>query len=322
MTVALAQTGRSPVAWYGHPTALVETDEVGAGSRIWAYAHVLAGARIGVDANICDHVFIENDVVVGDRVTVKSGVQLWDGLRVEDDVFIGPNASFCNDRMPRSKQPPTDFLVTVLRAGSSIGAGAVVLPGVTIGRGAMVGAGAVVTRDVPPGAVVAGNPARICSYVGAAAAVATPAPAAAQGETRLGVTGAHVLTLPSVVDLRGALTHGEIDGGGLPFTPHRLFLVHGVPSVRVRGEHAHRHCEQVLIAVHGSVSVVVDDGTTRAEVALREPGTALHLQAMVWAVQYRYSADAVLLVLASDPYDANDYVRDYDDYLTLVRAAG
>jgi UDP-2-acetamido-3-amino-2,3-dideoxy-glucuronate N-acetyltransferase len=143
-----------------HERALVETDSVGAGTRIWAFAHVLAGAVIGADCNVCDHTFIEGDVIVGDRVTLKSGVYLWDGLRVEDDVFIGPQATFTNDARPRSRQP-FERLYTTLRRGASIGAGAVILPGLTIGERAMVGAGAVVTRDVDAGAVVVGNPARV-----------------------------------------------------------------------------------------------------------------------------------------------------------------
>jgi acetyltransferase-like isoleucine patch superfamily enzyme len=143
-----------------HERALVETDSVGAGTRIWAFAHVLAGAVIGADCNVCDHTFIEGDVIVGDRVTLKSGVYLWDGLRVEDDVFIGPQATFTNDARPRSRQP-FQLLHTTVRRGASIGAGAVILPGLTIGERAMVGAGAVVTRDVNAGAVVVGNPARV-----------------------------------------------------------------------------------------------------------------------------------------------------------------
>jgi UDP-2-acetamido-3-amino-2,3-dideoxy-glucuronate N-acetyltransferase len=143
-----------------HERALVESDSIGPGTRIWAFAHVMPGAVVGADCNICDHTYIEGDVVVGDRVTIKSGVYLWDGLRVEDDVFIGPQATFTNDRFPRSKQD-FELQLTTLRRGASIGAGAVVLPGITIGRQAMVGAGAVVTRDVPDAAVVVGNPARV-----------------------------------------------------------------------------------------------------------------------------------------------------------------
>ncbi len=143
-----------------HPTALCESRKVGVGTRVWAFVHILPGASIGRDCNICDGVFIENDVTVGDRVTVKCGVQLWDGLRLEDDVFVGPNATFTNDRFPRSRIYPGEFALTVVRSGASIGANATILPGVEIGTGAMVGAGAVVTRNVPPRALVVGNPAR------------------------------------------------------------------------------------------------------------------------------------------------------------------
>ncbi len=143
-----------------HPTADVATTKIGANTRVWQFVVILAGARIGSDCNICSHCFIENDVIVGDRVTVKSGVQLWDGLRLEDDVFVGPNVSFTNDRYPRSRNPDAVLLETIVEAGASIGAGATILPGLRIGRGAMVAAGSVVTRDVPPGATVIGNPAR------------------------------------------------------------------------------------------------------------------------------------------------------------------
>ncbi len=138
---------------------------MGEGTRIWAFAHVLPGAQIGAICNICDGVFIENDVVIGDRVTLKCGVQLWDGLRVGDDVFIGPNATFANDPFPRSRQRPEQFAVTHIHDGASIGANATILPGVNIGRGAMIGAGAVVTADVPANAKVVGNPGTIIGYV-------------------------------------------------------------------------------------------------------------------------------------------------------------
>lgn len=144
-----------------HPAALCETSHIGPRTRIWAFTHILPSAIIGADCNICDHVFIENDVVIGDRVTIKCGVQIWDSMRIEDDVFIGPNATFCNDRFPRSRQRPAAYIPILIRKGASIGANATILPGVEIGTSAMVGAGAVVTRHVPPHTLVAGNPARI-----------------------------------------------------------------------------------------------------------------------------------------------------------------
>ncbi len=303
-----------------HPNALCESANVGEGTRVWAFAHVLPGATIGRDCNLCDHVFVENDVTVGDRVTVKSGVQLWDGVTLEDDVFVGPNATFTNDAFPRSRQRPPTFLRTTVSHHASIGANATVLPGVTIGAHAMVGAGAVVTRSVPPNAIVVGNPARIVGYVDA------EVPAAAPGLTRPpGIPGAEQLPVGKVVlhrlplaqDIRGSLTAGEMPRD-VPFAPRRYFLVHAVPSGETRGAHAHRTCEQFLVCVAGACSVLVDDGSTRMEVRLDDPCLGLYLPAMVWAVQYKYTADAVLLVLASHPYDAADYIREYDAYLAAI----
>lgn len=143
-----------------HPLSDVHSARIGAGTRIWQFCVVLEGARIGRNVNICSHCFIENDVLIGDDVTVKNGVRLFDGLILEDRVFVGPNVTFTNDKHPRSKDYPAEFLKTRVGAGASIGGGATILPGLTIGAGAMVGAGAVVTKDVPAGAVVTGNPAR------------------------------------------------------------------------------------------------------------------------------------------------------------------
>jgi UDP-2-acetamido-3-amino-2,3-dideoxy-glucuronate N-acetyltransferase len=150
-----------------HPLADVQSSYIGTNTKIWQFVVILPDAKIGADCNICSHCLIENDVVVGDRVTVKSGVQLWDGIRLEDDVFIGPNVTFTNDPYPRSKHYPAVFPLTTVKAGASIGGGATILPGITIGRHAMVGAGAVVTKSLPEGAVVVGNPARIVKFVGA-----------------------------------------------------------------------------------------------------------------------------------------------------------
>lgn len=144
-----------------HPQGINESSTVGEGTRIWAFAHVLPGARIGIDCNICDHVFIENDVVIGDRVTIKSGTHLWDGIRIEDDVFIGPSVAFTNDPYPRSRQWLAEHPATRVCRGASIGANATLLPGITVGEYAMVGAGAVVTENVPASTVVMGNPAQV-----------------------------------------------------------------------------------------------------------------------------------------------------------------
>lgn len=129
-------------------------------TNVWQFCVVLPKARIGKNCNICSHCLIENDVEVGDNVTIKCGVQLWDGIRVEDDVFIGSNVTFTNDKFPRSKQYPKEFVKTFIRKGASIGAGSVVLCGIEVGERAMVGAGSVVTKNVPAGELWMGNPAR------------------------------------------------------------------------------------------------------------------------------------------------------------------
>jgi acetyltransferase-like isoleucine patch superfamily enzyme/dTDP-4-dehydrorhamnose 3,5-epimerase-like enzyme len=303
-------------AFFQHEHALVESSVIGDGTRIWAFAHVLPGARLGSDCNICDHVFIENDVVIGDRVTVKCGVQIWDGTDIGDDVFIGPNATFTNDRWPRSRKWPDGFPRLTLQAGASIGANATLLPGITIGRHAMIGAGAVVTRSVPPYAVVTGNPGRIVRYAtksGGSAPTQSAEPI--RGEVRL-IEGVSLDVLPMVRDLRGNLIARQA-GTSLPFTPSRMFVIFDVPSKEVRGEHAHKECHQLLVCLKGTVNCVVDDGSERAEYCLDSPEKALHIPPMVWGTQYKYSRDAVLLVLASHPYDPDDYIRNYDDFQAM-----
>lgn len=306
--------------YYQHPNALVETKQIGNNTRIWAFAHILPGATIGEDCNICDHTFIENDVIVGNRVTIKSGVQLWDGIEIEDDTFIGPNATFTNDPFPRSKQHLESYARTIVHKGSSIGANATILPGLKIGQYAMIGAGAVVTKDVPPYAIVVGNPARIEGYVQTNKRIIHHVKSDKVEEVPgdLDIRGAKLYVLPLIEDLRGSLTFAEIKQS-LPFTPKRYFMVFDVPSKEIRGEHAHRQCHQFLICVKGSCSVALDDGQNRTDVILNHPTLGLHIPPMVWATEYKYSPDAILMVLASDTYKAEDYIRDYDEFLREVK---
>ena len=151
--------------YFVHKNAIVETKNIGKGTKIWAFCNILRGARIGENCNICDGCFVERDVVIGNNVTIKNGVYLWDGILVEDDVFIGPNATFTNDKFPRSKNTNYKQEKTLLKKGCSIGANAIILPGIIIGKSAMVGAGAVVTKDVPDFALVYGNPAKVMGKV-------------------------------------------------------------------------------------------------------------------------------------------------------------
>jgi dTDP-4-dehydrorhamnose 3,5-epimerase-like enzyme len=203
----------------------------------------------------------------------------------------------------------------VVRRCASIGANATILAGTVVGGNAMVGAGAVVTRDVPPNAIVAGNPARIIGYVDShskaplrAAARASETPGA------LTVRGARLLEMPVVSDIRGSLSFGEHETH-LPFVPRRYFVIYDVPGKEVRGEHAHRTLQQVLVCLRGSLSVMLDDGGNRDEVVLDGPHHGLYVPPMVWTSQYRYSGDAILLVLASSAYDEADYIRSYDEFL-------
>jgi UDP-2-acetamido-3-amino-2,3-dideoxy-glucuronate N-acetyltransferase len=257
-------------------------------------------------------------VMIGDHVTIKCGVYIWDGIELQDYVFVGPNVTFTNDKFPRSKQYPERYARTVVCKGASLGANATLLPGLVIGDHSMVGAGAVVTRTVPPNAIVTGNPARIVGYVDT---VAHPpmSPVASATSTKSIVSGVNLIHLKHVEDMRGDLCAAEWHKD-LPFVPRRVFYVYGVPNSRVRGEHAHKVCHQFLICVHGSLAVVVDDGHKREEYLLDRPWLGLYLPPRIWGIQYKYSSDAVLMVFASHEYDNSDYIREYDEFLRITKS--
>ena len=310
--------------FFKHPESLVESARIGWGTRIGAFARVLGGAQIGGGCTIDEHTLIEGHAVIGDRVTVKAGVQLWDGVTLEDDVFIGPNATFTNDPFPRSGPRQPGYAHTRVRAGASIGANATILPGLTIGARAMIGAGAVVTRDVPPRAIVVGNPAVVTGYVDdrgahggrrlrARESTGQPLGAELAGAAEL-AGGSKLMQLRRISDARGHLSFAEL----LPFPLARYFVIFGVPTREVRGEHAHRAMAEFLVCVHGSCSVRMFDGRSSDEVTLDRPDLGLHIPPMVWTTQYKYSPEAVLLVLASEAYRPEDYIRDLDEFLALA----
>jgi UDP-2-acetamido-3-amino-2,3-dideoxy-glucuronate N-acetyltransferase len=298
-----------------HPTSDIQSASIGSGTRIWQFCVILEGARIGSDCNICSHVFIENDVTIGDRVTIKCGVQIWDGIHLEDDVFIGPNVTFTNDPFPRSRKPLDQYPVTRVESGASIGANATILPGVTIGRGAMIGAGAIVTSDVPPFAILKGAGARNLTFRNPMNK--DPDRTELAAFPRSGMNGADFIELKKASDHRGDLLAIEF-GHHIPFEVQRVFFVTNVPTGNIRGEHAHKECHQLLVCLQGSVTITIDNGMDRAEWVLDRPEVGLHIHPMIWAAQTRHTGQTVLAVFASHPYDPDDYIRSYDDYLKAV----
>lgn len=230
---------------------------------------------------------------------------------IADTAVVGPFAVIGQD----------GGLPVVIGHGADIGANATVTAGVRIGRLARVLPNTWVDTDVPPLAIVGGVPATIRGYLDPVTEAPSPPVIASSinDVVPLGDSGANLVPLRAARDLRGSLVVGEF--GELPFTPQRFFCVFGVASGNVRGEHAHRRCEQLLVALAGSVRCIVDDGVRRFEAVLDTPRVGLHLPAMVWGTQFGHSADAVLLVLASLPYDSEDYIREYEQFLDVVRSA-
>jgi hypothetical protein len=212
----------------------------------------------------------------------------------------------------------------VLRDKVRLDAACVIGEGVTVGQGAWVRAGAVVLRSVPANAIVEGNPAQVVGYIDGGNSETRPDPRLLDihgfdllerpARVPLEVGDSALYLMRRVTDARGALTVGEVPTE-VPFSPARYFAVFDVPSVELRGEHAHKQCQQFLICLHGSCRVLLDDGLQRCEVTLDRPDMGVFMPEMIWGTQYRYSPDAVLLVFASRPYEADDYLRTYDEFL-------
>ena len=251
------------------------------------------------------------DVTLEDDVAVQMSARLLGSVHLEQGVAVGAGALVGAGSLDGEPSK------SIVHRFASIGVNATVLPGVVIGRRAVVEPGSVVTENVPANAVVTGNPATIVSYVDtgddetpseiltAAVLLADISNTRVRGVTLHGLTHAR--------DLRGSLTAAEF--AALPFAPRRFFTVYDVPSESVRGAHAHRECSQFLVCLAGSVSCLVDDGATRDEVRLENPAIGLHIPPMIWGTQWRYTRDALMLVLASNPYDPDDYIRDYEEFL-------
>lgn len=230
--------------------------------------------------------------------------------RIHNSATIGPRVVLAGDGIE-------------LHAGVRLDAACVIGEGVTVGQGAWVRAGAVVLRSVPPNSIVEGNPAQVVGYRGTTGPGSLPDTrqidiSAHDHLTRparvsLGVGNCTLYLMRRIEDARGSLSVGEVPTE-LPFSPARYFAVYDVPSVELRGEHAHKRCQQFLICMHGSCRVLLDDGNNRCEVTLDGPDKGVFMPEMIWGTQYRYSGDAVLLVFASRPYEADDYLRTYEEF--------
>jgi serine acetyltransferase len=280
-------------------------------------ARVHDGASVAADAQLGDFVVVYPGAAIGAGCHVRGFTQVWDGVRLQDGVDLGPGVTI---------EAPEDGRTSdvVVGAGTRVGAGALICRGVRIGQGAEVAAGAVVAQNVPPYAIVAGSPARVVNYVQQAEkpagielhSVATLP--ATPSIVRLGVGDVTLHRFKYVRDPRGDLSVGEF-AREIPFVPKRYFLVMNVPNDKIRGEHAHYRCHQFLVCVKGSCAVVVDDMKSRVEVPLDTPDVGLYLPPMTWGIQYKYSSDAVMMVFASDYYEADDYIRDYDEFIAAKR---
>lgn len=254
-----------------------------------------------------------------DACCVEGFTQLWAGVHLQVGARLGPGVI-----LERSSISVEGDISTNFGANCNVGAGVIVHQGVSIGEGAVITPGSVVAQNLPPYSIASGSPARVIGYVESLPTQNTPQQWPIQipfpvGNvvTHIGVGDVTLHRCKLVCDPRGDLSVGEFPQD-IPFEPKRFFLVFNVPSEKTRGEHAHHHCHQFLICVKGSCSVVVDDGLSRCEVKLDSPDLGIHLPPLTWGIQYKYSADAVLLVFTSDYYDASDYIRSYSDFVELT----
>jgi UDP-2-acetamido-3-amino-2,3-dideoxy-glucuronate N-acetyltransferase len=292
-----------------HPAALIEAAAVPAGSAVGAYA------RVGPAVELEGPCAIGEQAILAGRVRVAAGAEIGPQAYLEGPITIETGARIA----ARCSLDAGGAEPIVLRESVVIGANSTIWPGVTVGKGARVEPGSVVTKNVPAMAVVAGNPAGIVRYSGVPNAPAQAQIAATAEVTATAVRGVTLRRLPLHEDLRGNLTFGEA-ARHVPFAIQRYFLSFAVAGEQVRGEHAHRSLHQFLIAAHGRVHIVADDGVNQADFLLDRPDLGVHIPPMIWSVQYRFSADAVLLALCSEPYDPADYIRDYAEFLALARS--
>lgn len=275
----------------------------------------LQGGRVSIGENcsISEYAVLGDDIVIEDNVVVDSGCHLCDGMRVGNGCRFASGVVFTRDDGGDGETPDQPIVVS---PGVSIGANATICR-VSIGSNAVIRPGTVVTRKIPPNAIVCGNPAKITGYVGTDIVTRQEHTIYKQDAPYASRTGARIYNIPKFSDMRGDLSVIEIEQL-LPFPIKRMFYTYNIDTELVRGEHAHIRCHQFLISVAGSVNVLCDNGEQREEFILDGPHLGLHVPPLCWGVEYKHSKDNILLVLASHSYDAEDYIRDYDEFLKHI----
>lgn len=309
-----------------HPTSIIEGAQIAADTRIAPWVIILPGTQIGKAGLIEPHCFIESNVTIGNGVKVMSGVYIGKNVKIAGDVTIGPNVSIAHASVLGISEFPQEPRETVIEAGVSIEPNVVLYSGIRVGANAQIKAGSVVTKSVPPGSIVDGSPAKISGYInnvvyqeGIYKSISGAINPSGSRVQKIGVGDAALHILKLVEDMRGNLSVGQFLDD-IPFIPKRYFLILNVPSTEARGEHAHKKCKQFLICIEGQCSVVVDDGNIRKEVLLNAPNKGLYIPEYIWGIQYKYSADAKLLVFASEYYEESDYIRDYTQFMDMRQA--
>ena len=309
------------------PNAVIYYDVViGARALIGDGASIREQCRIGDDCLISRCVTVNYNVQIGDRTRIMDNTHITGNMRIGSDCFISLCVGTTNDNaIGKLPYDPERVRGPIVEDGAAIGAGATILPALTIGRNSIVGAGSVVTGNVQANAIVTGSPARVTGYVemtkAATKRYAFDASDAGQpSASSTSVAGVTVHQLRFVEDMRGNLSVGEF-AREIPFVARRFFSIFDVPGSRVRGEHALKACDQFIICLKGRASVVIDDGTKREEVLLDRPNIGVYIPAMIWTTFYKFSPDAILLVFASTYYQHTEYIRDYQEYLGIVRKA-
>jgi len=304
-----------------HPTAICATEDIGPGTTVGPYVTIDAKVAIGAGCTIGEGVSVRDGAVVGDRVTIGPGSRIAGNTKLGDDSCVHPNVVFEQTRL-------IEPLAISSRAGnieigpsSIIGAQVTILPSVTIGRNAAIAPNSVVTRPIPPFAYAAGNPATVVQYL-----VSSTQENGSTEEIRPNKQYSYQDTAVSRVtqyffkevhDVRGDLSIINFDQD-FPFPPKRIFFVSGVRNKHLRGEHAHRDGEQLLVSVSGSTTVLVDDGQARAEFILDRAGIGLYIGPLVWSTQYNHDKNSTLIAIASNAYDPDDYIRNYDEFIDAV----